>query len=196
MTGREHRRKTSIKGKKNLRFRCQGCGRCCRLWITLTHCDVQRIMAATGAPAEKIVQFVPRKKVLRQPGGLIWIKFGKRKKDKKLMAVREKNDRCRFLKKKRCVIYESRPLVCWEHPFVLTLDDHGRIRRIALYDACKCKGTLDGKNAPADLAAVHRWAQYEENAYQKKVDAWNRRKKPGTHQQFLEYLGLAESQEN
>jgi len=180
-----------IKGKKNLRFRCNGCGRCCHLWIPVTDSDVRRIMSATGMAPTEIVRFLPRRLVKDNAKDLVWIDFGAGKKDRRAMVVREKGKRCTFLVRRRCIIYESRPMTCREHPFLLTPSKDGRkIKRVEIQDPCDCAGTLDGKNRRRDLLKLDRRSDREESAYVERVRRWNRRETPGTHREFLEYVGL------
>ena len=180
-----------VKGKKNLRFRCAGCGRCCHLWIPVTDSDVHRIMSATGMRPKEIVRFLPRRYVKDNAEDLIWINFGAAKKDYRAMVVREKGEHCMFLVKRRCIIYESRPITCREHPLTLTLShDERRITRVQIHTLCDCAGTLDGQNRRRDLLKLEKRSRQEESAYTKKVRRWNRRKTPGTRRQFLEHVGL------
>ena len=46
-----------MKGRELLKFRCTGCGNCCKLRVVVTDADVRRLMDHTGLPAQKIVYF-------------------------------------------------------------------------------------------------------------------------------------------
>ena len=183
----------AIDGAELLKFRCGGCGTCCHLWIPVTDDDVRRLMEATGLPVGKIVEFVKPSLFGASPGTVAWIKFGPRRRDRRVMCLREVKDRCLFLKANRCVAYEDRPVVCREHPFVLSLDESGRrIESIELSDVCECSHTLDGKVSKRDLKKAYRWNVEQDDAYFKKVRRWNRRKGFGTEHNFLDYLGLTD----
>lgn len=189
MTKRLRRRTRQIPGGELLRFRCGGCGNCCRLWIPVTDADVRRIAAGTGAPAREIVKFVPRAQVSRNARALIWVRFGPRGEDRRTMALRERRNGCMFLRRNQCEIYPYRPVACRDHPLVVTLDDAERaIRRIERHDACECAGTLDGRVTRAALVKLYREALDEEEAYRDKVRSWNRRPAGATQRDFLEYL--------
>ncbi len=182
-----------ITGAEFLKFRCNRCGNCCRLRIPVTDIDVRRLMEATGMPAQKIVHFFKRSEFGRSPGRLAWIKFGPRLRDRRAMCVRETRDRCLFLRKAGCIVYEHRPIVCQEHPFDLTLDANDRkIEAIEMNDVCECSRTLDGKVNKRDIKKIHRVSLEQDETYFAKVRRWNRRKGIGTERDFLEYLGLIE----
>jgi len=188
---RSAKKSNAIEGAEFLKFRCGGCGTCCHLWIPVTEEDVQRLMEATGRPVEQIVQFVEPSRFGASPGTVAWIKFGPRRRDRRVMCLREIRDKCLYLKNDRCIVYEHRPVVCREHPFVLTLDDsERRIESIELSEVCECSHTLDGKVFRRDLKKVYHWNVKQDDRYFKKVRRWNRRKGCGTEHDFLEYLGL------
>jgi Fe-S-cluster containining protein len=185
------RNSNATEGAELLKFRCGGCGTCCHLWIPVTDEDVKRLMEATGLPVEKIVEFVKPSLFGASPGTVAWIKFGPRRQDRRAMCLQEVGDRCLFLEDNRCVIYEHRPVVCREHPFVLSLDESGRrIESIELSDVCDCSHTLDGKVLRRDLKKIYQWNVEQDDSYFKKVSRWNRRKGSGTEHDFLDYLGL------
>ncbi len=187
-------RNESIQGEELLRFRCKGCGTCCKLWIPVTDEDVARLMAGTGLPPEKLVDFIEPSRFGVCPGTITWVKFGPGKKDRKAMCLREIRNQCLFLRANRCVAYEHRPLVCREHPFILTLDQTGRrIKTIELNQVCVCSHTLDGKMRKRDLKKFHLWSLRQDQRYAEKVRRWNRRKTYGDEQDFLRYLGLTDA---
>ena len=185
-------KKKTIKGKKYLRFACAGCGRCCALWIPVTDADVVRLMEGTGEPAREIVGFTPIKAFKKNtPGSLRVVKFGKKKKDWRVMCVKEKGGGCQYLKENRCVVYEHRPVVCREHPLMIEPSAKGkRIKKIDLNDPCGCAGTLTGRQRKKDLLNKYHWTNREDDAYAEKVEWWNEGG-GGSEEDFLRYMGLA-----
>ena len=180
-----------IEGAEFLKFRCNGCGNCCRLRIPVTDDDVRRLMEATRRPAHKVVQFFSKSEFGRTPGQLAYVKLGPRLRDRKAMCVRETGDRCFFLRKNRCIVYEQRPIVCREHPFDLTLDKNDRkIEVVEMNLICECAHTLDGKMSKRELKKVHHLSLAQDDSYFAKVRRWNRRRTHGNERDFLEYLGL------
>jgi Fe-S-cluster containining protein len=181
-----------IKGADFLRFRCGQCGVCCRLRIPVTDADVRRLMEGTGQPVEKIVHFFKKSEFGESPGPIAWIKLGPRKTNRKAMCIREVYDRCLYLRPKTgCAAYESRPVVCREHPFDLTLDDDDReIVQIELSQICDCARAFDGEVDEEYIKRIHHESLAQDEAYHAKVRRWNRRRKIGTEKEFLEYLGL------
>lgn len=183
----------TIEGAELLKFRCNECGTCCHLWVPVTDEDVRRLMEGTGLPARKIVDFVKLSRFGSNPETVAWIKFGPRQQDRRVMCLREIRDRCRFLRANRCTAYEHRPVTCREHPFVVSLDESERkIESIELNDVSPCSHTLDGKVRKRDLKKIYRWNLREDESYFEKVRRWNRRRRFGTQQDFLRYLGLNE----
>ena len=183
--------KGEIKGAEFLRFECSKCSLCCHLWVPVTDADVRTLMSHISLPPQKIVQFVDSSRIQSTRGAITWIRFGPKKTEKKAMCLRERRDRCLFLESKKCIVYESRPGVCREHPFVLTLDSAGRnIKSLKLNEAANCAYTLAGSVSKQRLKKIHLWNLEQDEQYLKKVDRWNRRKHPGTEKDFLRYLGL------
>src|SRR6185369_5791774 len=61
-------------GLGHLRFRCTGCGTCCRdLRVPLTDADLRRLIDATGRAASEIVAWLPTDSVdlIGEPGSLV-----------------------------------------------------------------------------------------------------------------------------
>jgi Fe-S-cluster containining protein len=178
-----------IKGANYLSFQCRRCASCCHLWVPVTDVDVRAIMLHTSLPPQKIVQFVDSSRIQSSHGSIAWVKFGAQKAERKAMCLRENGDKCFFLKARRCSIYESRPGVCREHPFVITLDESGRrIQSIKLNKAAACAHTFSGKVSRRDLKKVHRWNLEQDERYLAKVKRWNRH--PCREKEFLDFLGL------
>jgi len=193
MVSSRKRKNEQIKGAEFLKFRCNRCGTCCRLRIPLTDTDVRRLMKGSGKPAEKIVQFFKKSDFGKSPGPIAWIKFGPPLRARRAMCMREPYDRCLFLRKHGCIIYEHRPVVCREHPFILELDeDDRRIESVELSRACECAHTLDGKVDKRYIKKVYLESLRQDEVYFAKVRNWNRRKTQGNERDFLEYLGLTE----
>ncbi len=179
-----------IKGQEYLRFRCSGCGSCCALWIPVTDADVRRLEGVGYSPG-KIVHFVSSSRIETEAGTIVWIKLGSGQAGKKAMCLREKRGQCIFLKGKRCEVYESRPVVCREHPFVVGLDKSGRrLRFLKLNQASACAHTLDGKISRRDLKKIYRLNLKQDENYLAKVKRWNRRKEAGSEKDFLRFLGF------
>lgn len=191
MPSAKSRKNERVEGEELLKFRCNRCGNCCHLRVPLTDTDVIRLMKATGKPAEKLVQFFRRSEFDKNPGRIAWVKFGPKRDDRKAMCTRETRDRCFFLRPKGCIVYEDRPIVCREHPFILELDDDERkIESVELSDVCECTHTLDGKVGKAYIKGIYRQSLRQDDIYFAKVRRWNRRKTIGTEREFLEFLGL------
>jgi len=179
-----------ISGAAHLRFRCAGCGTCCRLWVPITTADVRRLAAGTGLGAGELVQFVAAAEFTDGVEDLTVVALGARKR-RMVMCLRERGDGCRFLAPDRCLAYEHRPLVCREFPFILDLDDaEERIEAVEMNDGCDCSGTTDGEPDEQPLVELYRQSMDEEEEYDAAARRWNRRKRPGTAKELLEYLGL------
>lgn len=178
-----------------LKFRCTGCGNCCRdPLLPLTDEDVRRIVQHTGDTAMDVVRFVDRNAIDMddEPEAFAILRQGRR-----VMVLRQRGGGCMYLdREERCSIYDARPLGCRIFPFDPSYDRKGKLRRLELIQATDCIYELDGKNSPSALTRLH--TQYEEatRLYHEKLAAWNslqkRRKRAGrsaqTAREFLAFL--------
>jgi uncharacterized protein len=181
-----------------LRFRCTGCGNCCKdPLLPLTDADAKRIVARTGEPPETFLRWVDRHGIEMgdEPEGFVSLRQGKR-----VMVLRHGRNGCHFLgSDNRCTIYSSRPLGCRIFPFDPTFNKKdGKLRHLTLIQATDCKYELDGKNDVDEMRALHQRYEEATEAYQDKIAQFNKQqaarkrsgKRPGTARKFLEFLGL------
>jgi Fe-S-cluster containining protein len=185
--------------KELLKFRCTGCGNCCREpLLPLTDADVRRIMRHTGEDAEDIVRWVDRHGIDMddEPEAFVRLKQGKR-----VMTLRHERGACRYLgPDNRCSIYSSRPLGCRIFPFDATFDAKGKLRRLKLVQATdECPYELDGRNDPDSIRDLSERYEAAHETFNERVADWNRRQQSRlrsgrtaeTAQRFLAYLGLS-----
>jgi Fe-S-cluster containining protein len=179
-----------------LKFRCTGCGNCCKEpLLPLTDADVVRISQRTGDSPVDFVRFVDREAIdLDEPEAFALLRQGKR-----VMILRHQRGGCRYLGSDlRCTIYGARPLGCRIFPFDPRFDRSGKLRRLRLIDAADCKYELDGENDLDQMRGLHQRYEAATRAYQLKIADWNRlqlkRRREGkalqTARQFLTYLGV------
>lgn len=186
------------KAKGLLRFRCTGCGNCCKdPLLPLTDGDIRRISEFTGDEAEEFVRFVDRQGIDMddEPEGFVMLRQGKR-----VPVLRHTRGRCHYLgDDDRCTIYEGRPLGCRIFPFDPTFKKDGKLRHLKLIQATDCKYELDGKNSVPEMYDLHQRYEAATHSYQERIAEWNReqkaRKRKGgaaqTARKFLEFLGLS-----
>ncbi|MDQ2645255.1 MAG: YkgJ family cysteine cluster protein [Myxococcota bacterium] len=182
--------------KELLKFRCTGCGNCCKEpLLPLTCADVIRIRESTGDDPMDFVRFVDEDAIdlEGEPEAFALLAQGKR-----VMILRHQGGGCRYLGEDlRCKIYESRPLGCRIFPFDPAFDKRGGLRRLKLIQATDCKYELDGGNDPDELRTLHQLYEAATALYQQKIAAWNREqqrrkrlgKRPQSSRRFLSYLG-------
>ncbi|HYO95113.1 MAG TPA: YkgJ family cysteine cluster protein [Polyangiaceae bacterium] len=180
-----------------LRFRCTGCGNCCRdPLLPLTDSDLARISEHTGDAPADIVRFIDKDAIDldNEPEAFVSLRQGRR-----VMVLRHQLGACRYLgDEDRCRIYAARPLGCRIFPFDPSYDRRGKLKRLKLIDATDCKYELDGSNDPCDLKQLHAEYQTATQAYQRKIAEWNRRQQrrrragntTETTAQFFAFLGL------
>jgi Fe-S-cluster containining protein len=167
-----------VPGEKFLKFRCTGCGNCCKEpLLPLTDSDVTRITRHTGEPTSVLVRWVDRNGIdMDHAGG-----------------------GCRYLgSDDRCTIYNHRPLGCRIFPFDPSWKDDGKLRRLKLIEATDCKYELDGENDVDKMRVLHKKHLASTVAYQAKVATWNARqverkqrgKKAQTAADFFNFLGI------
>lgn len=184
-------------GERWLKFRCTGCGNCCKdPLLPLTDKDVVRITQRTGDAPQDFITWVDRNGIDMddEPEAFVRLRQGKR-----VMVMRHQGGGCRYLgKDDRCTIYGSRPLGCRIFPFDPSFGKQGKLRRLRLIQATDCQYELDGDNDPGAIQELHQRHEAATAAYQLRVAEWNkeqqRRTRAGraaqTAREFLSFLGV------
>ena len=180
-----------------LRFRCTGCGNCCRdPLLPLTDADLRRVVEHTGLPANEVIKWVDRHEIdlPGEPESFVTLRQGRR-----VMVLRHVHGHCRFLgADDRCTIYEARPLGCRIFPFDPDFNRKGEMVRLRMIDATDCPYETDGKNSKIQIRTLHRASEAERSAYEAKVADWNRLQRSRTRggrsaataSEYLAYLGV------
>jgi Fe-S-cluster containining protein len=189
----------SKKTREVLKFRCTGCGNCCKdPLLPLTDADVKRISAHTGDSAAELVRWVDRFGIDMddEPEGFVLLRQGKR-----VMVLAHEHGACRYLgKDDRCTIYKARPLGCRIFPFDPTFGKKdGKLRHLKLIQATDCKYESDGENDVDELRTLHENYESATHAFHERIASWNKaqraRKRSGkaaqTARQFFDFLGLS-----
>lgn len=186
-----------VSGEGLLKFRCTGCGNCCKdPLLPLTDKDVMRIAERTGDDPRTFVRWVDRMGIDMddEPEAFVRLRQGKR-----VMVMRQGRGGCHYLgADERCTIYASRPLGCRIFPFDPTYTKQGKLRRLKLIQATDCQYELDGNNEPKAIQDLHGRHEATTRAYQERVATWNseqaRRRRQGhspqTAPEFLVFLGV------
>lgn len=176
--------------RRNLKFRCTGCGKCCRETVVLvTDADVHRLREGTGLPAASIVRFFKPDELIMEKRHPFWIEFGS---GRAVMGLRWDRGHCRFLgEDELCTVYESRPVTCREYPFNVVRSGRGCVVSVAIEHVVDCPGEMNGRNRLRDVKSVVAWNETQSATYAEKVRAWNRsRVGRRTRPSFLAHLGL------
>jgi len=185
------------KVRKLLKFRCTGCGNCCKEpLLPLTDGDVHRIVKGTGEKPEDFIRWVDRHGIEMddEPEGFVMLRQGKR-----VMVLRHMRGGCYFLgKDNRCTIYKSRPLGCRAFPFDPTFAKDGKLRHLKLIQAADCKYELDGKNDPKEIYKLDKSHEAAGDVWEGKIADWNTAQKQrkrqgkaaGTAREFFDFLGF------
>jgi len=182
---------------KLLKFRCTGCGNCCKdPLLPLTHEDLALLAASTELDPMQMVQFVSRDAIDmdHEPEGFALLRQGKR-----VMVLKHVRGRCMHLgDDDRCQVYAQRPLGCRIFPFDPSFSKSGKLVRLNLIHATECPYELDGHNNVRSLASLNRRYDAATERYHAKIAEWNskqrHRKRRGEQaqsaRQFLEFLGV------
>ncbi len=176
--------------RKYLKFRCTGCGNCCRGTVVLiTDDDVNRIVQGIGRDPRDFVRFYDEERVEIAKSSPWWIRVGAKR---AVMALRwQRGPRCIFLSADNdCTIYEHRPVVCREHPFNVTLSESGAVQRMTINRVVDCPHDWDGNRTRREIGRVARWNQRQADDFTGKIKTWNRGAKSRTRPGFLRFLGL------
>lgn len=178
--------------EKYLRFRCTGCGNCCRdTVVCINDEDIRRIVDGTGKPPKEFVRFYTHDEIAMSHRDPLWLRFDK---GDAVMGLGKIADRCVFLDNKSnlCKIYEYRPVTCRDHPVNVAFSDTGAVVKMWLSRIVKCPHAWDGNISKRELRRVQTLNQRHETAYLEKVRAWNQRKDgPRTASGFLHFLGIS-----
>jgi Fe-S-cluster containining protein len=163
-------------GLSRARFRCTGCGNCCRgLRVPVTDADLARLTAATGEPAERLVAWLAPGEVdmTGEPSSFAVLDVGRR-----LMVLAHDGGACRLLEGDRCRAHAARPSACRLYPLEASFGRRGGVRRLRLLArGVDCRYELDGEPARDELARTHATARAELAAYQARIARWNRDQK-------------------
>ena len=183
-----------------LRFRCTGCGNCCRdLRVPLTAADLRRLVDASGETAAQIIAWLEPDAVdmTGEPESMVLLDHSTRR---ALMTLAQRASACRFLgADERCDVYSARPASCRLYPFEPSFGRRGGVRRLRLLPGTECDYARDGHNDPHALrvADEQRWAEHRQ--YLAQVDVWNRAQRHRARlghalrgsQEFLRFLGFS-----
>jgi Fe-S-cluster containining protein len=190
---------TKFPGETLLKFRCTGCGNCCKEpLLPVTAEDVRRIATQTGDEPADVVRWVDRHGIDMddEPEAFVRLAQGKR-----VMILRHRSGGagCRYLgDDNRCTIYSSRPLGCRVYPFDPEFTAKGKLRRLRLVRATECPYETDGDNDVDALRDLHERYTAAHERYNERVAEWNaiqearrrRGKSAQTSREFLAFLGL------
>jgi Fe-S-cluster containining protein len=186
-----------LDGPRLLRFRCTGCGNCCKdPLLPVTDADLRRIVLKTREEPRRIVAWADRHDLaLSDDDYFVRLAAGKR-----VMVLKHRAGACRFLDKdERCGIYAERPLGCRIFPFDPRFDRRGKLRRLTLIAATDCRYTLDGNNDAGALRRLHERHEHATERYLERVAVWNRTQAARVRRQlraqtaarFFDFLGVA-----
>lgn len=154
---------------------------CCRLYLSLTVCDIARIVAALRIPPESFCLLDSEFESLRSPAvhlaGKPW-----------RLMLRSGAHPCVFLHgigdHRRCAIYEQRPMTCRLYPFRWYEDGTMVGPRVVW---CGSEWSLDGKQRRR-LQRVIRQSLVEEEASQQALRGFARQRRfPHTQEGLLRF---------
>jgi Fe-S-cluster containining protein len=180
------------------RFRCTGCGNCCReLFVPLTDVDLARLVAEAAEPPEQLVDWLAPEAVdmSGEPSSFVELDVGRR-----LMVLTHRERACRFLVDDHCSVWQARPRTCRLYPLDASFGRRGGVHRLRVLAAgVDCRYTLDGDLPLAGLRDDHARHQAELARYHGRVAAWNRvqarrrrlLRRVGSAAEFLAALELA-----
>lgn len=176
--------------RRNLRFRCTGCGKCCRETVVLiTDVDVQRIIdSGRNLRATDIVRFFKPEELQMSRRHPFWIRFDS---GPAVMGLRWRNGSCRFLEADGlCSVYQDRPVTCREYPFNVVREGT-RAVDVRIEHVVDCPGEMDGRNLLREVKQTVVWNEVQSAAFVAKVRRWNRgRQQPKNRPAFLRFVGL------
>jgi Fe-S-cluster containining protein len=172
-------------GKKTVRFRCHSCLHCCTDLVVLpTPFDVTRIVRGTGQEPETFLDFITPDDIDGvDDDDPTWLECGPEPGDNRyLMALKRDPKRgCTFLDRRRrkCGIYEHRPVICRLFPFKLQETREGEFRGFTLHQDVGCPRHKDGVVDTAPLYKTYLEDTRHQEDYEDLVKVFNRRRYAG-----------------
>lgn len=148
--------------EKYLKFRCTGCGNCCRDTIVcINDEDVRQIVLGTGKTPQEFVRFFTPDEIAMSRHDPLWLRFDSAP---AVMGLRKIHDRCLFLdpQSNRCTIYEYRPVTCRDHPVNVAFSDSGAVVKMWLSRIVECPHAWDGKITKRELRRLQTLNQRHE----------------------------------
>jgi Fe-S-cluster containining protein len=180
-----------------LRFRCTGCGNCCRdPLLPITDQDLRRLCRHTRIKPERLVRWCSTAEIdlADEPENFVILPAGRR-----VMTLKHQRGGCIFLgADERCTVYDERPFGCRVFPFDSQFTKSGTLRRLELIPATDCPYETTGKQRVTQLRQQQLDFQDDVAQYQAKIAAFNQlqkqrkrlRRPPLTAQGYFTFLGL------
>ncbi len=169
---------------------CKRCGTCCKEpLIPINDLEVRKLVKATGMPGKKIVRFYSIDEIQWDQDADDWVELAV---GHRIMAIRKVRDRCVFLTRNGCSVYNHRPRVCRIFPVDFLFEEDSMkmdVERQSRVKGCKAV-TPDSSENNMQLVSIGRALYKSDLTYQKKVAKWNRQNYRGTISQYLEYLKI------
>lgn len=181
-----------------LKFRCTGCGNCCRdPLLPITDRDLRRLVQHTGVTPSRLVRWCSKAEIDLddEPENFVHLPAGKR-----VMTLRHSRSGCVFLgADQHCTVYSARPQGCRVFPFDTKFARDGKLRRLELIPATECPYEQDGKQSVKSLRVTQEQFACEVEQYQAKIAAFNqlqqqrkRKQRPLlTVQGYFDFLGIS-----
>ncbi len=171
---------------------CSNNAICCKDTIVpITDADVKRLMKATGLPADEIIRLYSMSD-LHYDNDRTWIQMGY---GKRIVGLKKNGDRCKFLNEHGlCTVYDARPITCRTYPYMVQLDDAGRLDELELNADVDCCGRLGSHWSKKKLLSDARREDAEDDAYIDQLRAYEQRVRRGRNRGkrgLLKFLGLA-----
>ncbi len=168
-------------GKQTVRFKCHHCSFCCTQVVCLpTPYDVIRIVKATGLKPLEFLEFLEPDEITEvKHSDPTWLECGD---DRYIMALKRDTKRgCYFLDKrrKRCSIYDARPILCRLFPFKLHETRAGKLKGFSLHKDTGCPRRQHGEVPVAPLYELYLEDCEHQEDYNDLVSIFNRRDYPG-----------------
>lgn len=172
-------------------FECQSCGVCCSQIPLIVAGDVYEILKHVKVQPEEFIHFYemddfdedfsPEEQWLEMEDG------------RRIIGMKQVDDRCVFRANGLCSIYPHRPLMCAMHPFQ-PRDPREDDTEFNLQCHHGCRGIPGGPMTPQNLKKLRdlfdKFSRREWH-YDELVKKWNRKdRKKRSERDFLRFLGV------
>lgn len=155
--------------KKDFRFECIRCGKCCtdkNTLVNLTYLDILRIKDGLNLDLKEVLEIVgfyvyKEKLTIKELDKMVISPLETERGPAFIGLIKDKKGSCYFYDKKnsKCLIYTLRPMFCRTFPFSFTYSSNEKNKEIELFYTEKGKQYCSGIGSEAPIINLDDWIE-------------------------------------